>query len=82
MFGRYPLFFVAQSFFAFFRFLKVNYLEAYGMERKKFGIRDLRASISIHSGMPSQVVSNFLLFQFAANISDHHAMPHKSAISY
>lgn len=71
-----PLFFVAQSFFGFSLLELVNYLEHYGMERKKLESGTYERVTPIHSWNASQVVSNFLLFQLQRH-SDHHANAHK-----
>lgn len=71
-----PLFFVVQSFFGFSLLELVNYLEHYGMERKKLESGTYERVTPIHSWNASQVVSNFLLFQLQRH-SDHHANAHK-----
>lgn len=71
-----PLFFVAQSFFGFSLLELVNYLEHYGMERKKLVSGFYERVSPMHSWNASQVVSNFLLFQLQRH-SDHHANAHK-----
>lgn len=67
-----PLFFFAQSIFAFSLLEAVNYLEHYGMERKKLANGYYEKVTPLHSWNASQSVSNFLLFQLQRH-SDHHA---------
>ncbi len=71
-----PLLFFLQSFFGFSLLELVNYLEHYGMERKKLESGHYERVTPIHSWNASQVVSNFLLFQLQRH-SDHHANAHK-----
>ena len=71
-----PLFFFLQSFLGFSLLELVNYLEHYGMERKKLESGHYERVTPIHSWNASQVVSNFLLFQLQRH-SDHHANAHK-----
>ncbi len=70
------LFFFTQSIFGFSLLELVNYLEHYGMERKKLESGTYERVAPIHSWNASQVVSNFLLFQLQRH-SDHHANTHK-----
>jgi alkane 1-monooxygenase len=55
-----PMFFFAQSFFAFSLLEVVNYLEHYGMERKLLDTGFYERVTPIHSWNASHVVSNFL----------------------
>lgn len=71
-----PVFFFVQSFLGFSLLELVNYLEHYGMERKKLDSGFYERVTPIHSWNASQVVSNFLLFQLQRH-SDHHANAHK-----
>jgi alkane 1-monooxygenase len=71
-----PVFFFAQSILAFTLLELVNYLEHYGMERKKLPSGSYEKVTPIHSWNASQLVSNFLLFQLQRH-SDHHAYAHK-----
>jgi len=71
-----PIFFFAQSFFAFSLLEVVNYLEHYGMERKLLDTGFYERVTPIHSWNASHVVSNFLLFQLQRH-SDHHAFAYK-----
>jgi alkane 1-monooxygenase len=71
-----PLFFFAQSVLAFTLLELVNYLEHYGMERKKLSNGGYEKVTPIHSWNASQLVSNFLLFQLQRH-SDHHAYAYK-----
>lgn len=70
-----PVFFFAQSFFAFSLLELVNYIEHYGMVRKKIDGRYEKVT-HLHSWNASHMVSNFLLFQLQRH-SDHHAFAHK-----
>lgn len=67
-----PVFFLGQSIFAFSLLEAVNYLEHYGMERKKLANGYFEKVTPLHSWNASQSVSNFLLFQLQRH-SDHHA---------
>jgi len=71
-----PVFFFAQSVLAFTLLELVNYLEHYGMERKKLSNGGYEKVTPIHSWNASQLVSNFLLFQLQRH-SDHHAYAYK-----
>lgn len=71
-----PVFFFAQSILAFSLLELVNYLEHYGMERKKLPNGNYEKVTPLHSWNASQRVSNFLLFQLQRH-SDHHAYAHK-----
>ena len=53
----------------------VNYIEHYGMVRKKIDGRYEKVT-HLHSWNASHMVSNFLLFQLQRH-SDHHAFAHK-----
>ncbi|WP_194778491.1 alkane 1-monooxygenase [Pararhodonellum marinum] len=71
-----PIFFFAQSVLAFTLLELVNYLEHYGMERKRLATGKYERVTPLHSWNASHVVSNFLLFQLQRH-SDHHAFAHK-----
>ncbi|MDO9553988.1 alkane 1-monooxygenase [Rhodonellum sp.] len=71
-----PVFFFAQSFFAFSLLELVNYIEHYGMERKILENGRYERVTALHSWNASHVVSNFLLFQLQRH-SDHHANAYK-----
>jgi alkane 1-monooxygenase len=71
-----PIFFFAQSFLGFSLLELVNYLEHYGMERKKLASGYYEKVTPLHSWNASQLVSNFLLFQLQRH-SDHHANAYK-----
>ncbi|MGM0945123.1 MAG: alkane 1-monooxygenase [Bacteroidota bacterium] len=71
-----PIFFFGQSILAFSLLEIVNYLEHYGMERKKLPNGYYEKVSPLHSWNASQQVSNFLLFQLQRH-SDHHAFAHK-----
>lgn len=66
-----PLFFFAQSFFAFTLLELVNYVEHYGILRKQIDGKYERVN-PLHSWNSSHMVSNFFLFQLQRH-SDHHA---------
>lgn len=70
------LLFFAQSLWAITLLEAVNYLEHYGMERKKLPNGYYEKVTHLHSWNASQRVSNFLLFQLQRH-SDHHAFAHK-----
>jgi len=71
-----PFFFFAQSFLGFSLLEIVNYLEHYGMERRKLPNGKYEKVAPIHSWNASQIVSNFLLFQLQRH-SDHHTNAYK-----
>jgi alkane 1-monooxygenase len=71
-----PVFFFGQSILAFTLLEAVNYLEHYGMERKKLATGFYEKVTPLHSWNASQTVSNFLLFQLQRH-SDHHAFAFK-----
>lgn len=65
------VFFFAQSFFAFSLLEAVNYVEHYGLTRKKTDEDKYERVAPHHSWNASQIVSNFFLFQLQRH-SDHH----------
>lgn len=67
-----PLFFFAQSFFAFTLLELVNYLEHYGIVRKQIAPGKYERVNPLHSWNASHLISNFFLFQLQRH-SDHHA---------
>lgn len=71
-----PVYFFIQSVLGFSLLELVNYLEHYGMERKKLPSGLYEKVTPIHSWNASHVVSNFLLFQLQRH-SDHHAYAFK-----
>lgn len=71
-----PVFFFVQSLLGFSLLEIVNYLEHYGMERKKSANGTYEKVTPIHSWNASHIVSNFLLFQLQRH-SDHHAFAYK-----
>ncbi|MFN5332478.1 MAG: alkane 1-monooxygenase [Bacteroidota bacterium] len=71
-----PVFFAVQSVLGFSLLELVNYLEHYGMERRKLPSGHYEKVTPLHSWNASHVVSNFLLFQLQRH-SDHHAHAHK-----
>ncbi|WP_293011401.1 alkane 1-monooxygenase [Mongoliibacter sp.] len=71
-----PVFFFAQSILGFSLLELVNYIEHYGMERKKLPNGRYERVTPLHSWNASHTVSNFLLFQLQRH-SDHHAFAYK-----
>jgi alkane 1-monooxygenase len=71
-----PVFFFIQSILGFSLLELVNYLEHYGMQRKRLPSGQYENVTPLHSWNASQLVSNFLLFQLQRH-SDHHAYAHK-----
>ena len=71
-----PAFFFIQSILGFSLLELVNYLEHYGMQRKRLPSGQYEKVTPLHSWNASQLVSNFLLFQLQRH-SDHHASAHK-----
>lgn len=71
-----PVFFSIQSVLAFSLLELVNYLEHYGMERRKLPTGRYENVNPLHSWNASQRISNFLLFQLQRH-SDHHAFAAK-----
>lgn len=67
-----PLFFFAQSFFAFTLLELVNYVEHYGIVRKEIAPGKYERVNPLHSWNASHLISNFFLFQLQRH-SDHHA---------
>jgi alkane 1-monooxygenase len=65
------VFFFGQSFFAFSLLEAVNYVEHYGLMRKKIDEKRYERVAPHHSWNASQMVSNFFLFQLQRH-SDHH----------
>jgi len=64
-------FFFAQSFFAFSLLEAVNYVEHYGLRRKKIDENRYERVEPHHSWNANHMVSNFFLFQLQRH-SDHH----------
>ncbi|MBX2963934.1 MAG: alkane 1-monooxygenase [Cyclobacteriaceae bacterium] len=67
-----PVFFFAQSFFAFTLLELVNYVEHYGIVRKEVALGKYERVNPLHSWNASHLISNFFLFQLQRH-SDHHA---------
>jgi alkane 1-monooxygenase len=67
-----PLFFFAQSIFAFTLLELVNYVEHYGIVRKELAPGKYERVNPLHSWNASHLISNFFLFQLQRH-SDHHA---------
>ncbi len=65
------VFFFGQSFFAFSLLEAVNYIEHYGLTRKKVSDERYERVAPHHSWNASQMASNFFLFQLQRH-SDHH----------
>jgi len=65
------LFFFAQSFLAFSLLEAVNYIEHYGLVRRKIDDKRYERVAPHHSWNASQMASNFFLFQLQRH-SDHH----------
>jgi alkane 1-monooxygenase len=71
-----PVFFFAQSFFAFTLLELVNYVEHYGIRRREIAPGRYERVNPVHSWNASHILSNFFLFQLQRH-SDHHAYAHK-----
>lgn len=67
-----PIFFFAQSLVAFTLLELVNYVEHYGIIRKKTSAGTYERVNPLHSWNASHLISNFFLFQLQRH-SDHHA---------
>jgi alkane 1-monooxygenase len=67
-----PLFFFVQSFFAFTLLELVNYVEHYGIVRRRLPDGRYERVNPLHSWNASHMLSNFFLFQLQRH-SDHHA---------
>jgi alkane 1-monooxygenase len=67
-----PVFFFAQSYFAFSLLELVNYVEHYGIVRKQLPDGRYERVNPLHSWNASHLLSNFFLFQLQRH-SDHHA---------
>lgn len=66
-----PVFFFAQSVLAFSLLEQVNYIEHYGIVRKKKENGQYERVTQLHSWNANHLVSNFFLFQLQRH-SDHH----------
>lgn len=66
-----PVFFFGQSFLAFTLLEIVNYIEHYGLVRRKVDEHRYERVRPVHSWNANQMVSNFFLFQLQRH-SDHH----------
>lgn len=71
-----PVFFFAQSFFAFTLLELVNYVEHYGIVRREVAPGKYERVNPLHSWNASHLLSNFFLFQLQRH-SDHHALAYK-----
>lgn len=71
-----PVFFFAQSFFAFTLLEMVNYVEHYGIMRKEIAPGKYERINPLHSWNASHILSNFFLFQLQRH-SDHHVYTYK-----
>ncbi len=67
-----PVFFFAQSLYAFTLLELVNYIEHYGIVRKQTESGKYERVNPLHSWNSSHLISNFFLFQLQRH-SDHHA---------
>ncbi len=67
-----PLFFLAQSIIAFSLLELVNYIEHYGIVRRRLASGQFERVNPLHSWNASHLISNFFLFQLQRH-SDHHA---------
>ncbi len=67
-----PIFFFAQSLYAFTLLELVNYIEHYGIVRKQTEPGKYERVNPLHSWNSSHLISNFFLFQLQRH-SDHHA---------
>lgn len=70
------LFFIAQSFVAVSLLEAVNYLEHYGMERKRLEDGRYEKVQPVHSWNAGHLVTNFFLFNLQRH-SDHHYRPNR-----
>lgn len=70
------IFFFAQSVVAFTLLELVNYIEHYGILRRKLPTGAYERVNPMHSWNASHLISNFFLFQLQRH-SDHHAYAHK-----
>jgi alkane 1-monooxygenase len=68
------IFFVAQSFFAFSMLELINYIEHYGLERKKDSKGDYEPVSVRHSWNANQLLSNLYMIHLERH-SDHHHNP-------
>ena len=68
------LFFVLQGFFAACSLEVINYVEHYGLERKKLDDGRYERTTHLHSWNSDYALSNLMLFQLQRH-SDHHAFP-------
>lgn len=71
-----PVYFFAQSVLAFTLLELVNYVEHYGIERKKLETGRYERINPQHSWNASHILSNFFLFQLQRH-SDHHVFTYK-----
>jgi alkane 1-monooxygenase len=67
-------FFIAQGFFAACSLEIINYIEHYGLERKKLADGRYERTTHLHSWNSDYALSNLMLFQLQRH-SDHHAFP-------
>jgi alkane 1-monooxygenase len=68
------LFFLAQGFFAACTLEIINYIEHYGLERRRLDDGRYERTTHLHSWNSDYALSNLLLFQLQRH-SDHHAFP-------
>ena len=70
------VFFLAQSIVAFVTLEVINYVEHYGLERKKLGDGRYERTTHLHSWNSNYLLTNLLLFQLQRH-SDHHENPRR-----
>lgn len=71
-----PTFFLVQSVFSFSLLEAVNYIEHYGISRRKLPNGKYERVEHLHSWNASHLISNFFLFQLQRH-SDHHAFANR-----
>lgn len=74
--GKGLLFFLAQGFFAACSLEVINYVEHYGLERRRLPDGRHERPTRLHSWNSDYVLSNLLLFQLQRH-SDHHETPRR-----
>ena len=70
------VYFVAQGFFAACALEIINYIEHYGLERRRLADGRHERTTHLHSWNSDYLLSNLLLFQLQRH-SDHHALPRR-----
>ncbi len=69
-------YFIAQGFFAACALEIINYIEHYGLERRRLPDGRHERTTHLHSWNSDYLLSNLLLFQLQRH-SDHHALPRR-----